>query len=112
MMNTGLEKYFHLRQIYSRGITGRGITTAVLDTGIYPHADFLIPRNRICCFQDFVQGRQSSYDDNGHGTHVSGIIASAGRRQPGRRGAGSVYSGIKSARSERKWENEYHDQGH
>lgn len=78
MMNIGLEKYFHLRQIYSRGITGRGITTAVLDTGIYPHADFLIPRNRICCFQDFVQGRQSSYDDNGHGTHVSGIIASAG----------------------------------
>lgn len=77
-MNTGLEKYFHLQQVYSRGITGKGITAAVLDTGIYPHEDFLVPQNRICCFRDFVKGKQNCYDDNGHGTHVSGIIASAG----------------------------------
>lgn len=77
-MQTDGMSNFDFRQIYSRGITGKGITAAVLDTGIYPHGDFLKPVNRIRCFHDFVNGRREAYDDNGHGTHVSGIIASAG----------------------------------
>lgn len=76
-------KNFDFRQIYSRGITGRGITVAVLDTGIYPHEDFKKPENRIRYFRDFVNGREEMYDDNGHGTHVSGIIASAGKLSDG-----------------------------
>ncbi|MBQ9155160.1 MAG: S8 family peptidase [Eubacterium sp.] len=67
---------WNLEQIYSRGITGQGITTAVLDTGIFPHRAFMYPKNRIEGFYDFVNGNHSKpYDDNGHGTHVSGIIA-------------------------------------
>jgi len=48
------------------------ITVAVIDSGIYPHIDF---KNRIVAFKDFVNGRKNAYDDCGHGTHVSGIIA-------------------------------------
>lgn len=77
-MRAEWENIFHLSQIYSRGITGKGIAAAVLDTGIYEHEDFRFPKNRICCFRDFINGKNMPYDDNGHGTHVSGIVASGG----------------------------------
>lgn len=84
-MNRAITNYIDsLQQIYSRGITGKGVTAAVLDTGIFPHRDFLLPGNRIVGFRDFVHRRNHPYDDNGHGTHVCGILASAGRRPDGR----------------------------
>lgn len=52
--------------------TGKGIGIAILDTGISPVADFTIPTDRIIAFQDFINGRTTPYDDNGHGTHVTG----------------------------------------
>ena len=55
------------------GITGRGTGIAILDTGICPVADFTWGRNRIAAFKDFVNGIDTPYDDNGHGTHVSGL---------------------------------------
>ena len=75
----------------SLGFTGRGVTVAVLDTGIdAQHPDL---RDRIVDEQCFCAGccangtsRQSgagsANDDNGHGTNVSGIIASVGRVAP------------------------------
>ena len=45
---------------------------AFLDTGISPVADFTQPKNRIVCFLDLVNGKTRPYDDNGHGTHVTG----------------------------------------
>ena len=56
-MRAEWENIFHLSQIYSRGITGKGIAAAVLDTGIYEHEDFRFPKNRICCFRDFIMER-------------------------------------------------------
>ena len=47
MEMTNVGNLLELRRIYSRGITGKGITTAVLDTGIYAHPDFFIPQNKI-----------------------------------------------------------------
>ena len=52
--------------------TGKGIGVCILDTGIYEHIDFT---GRIWTFYDFLDFKRRPYDDNGHGTHVAGIIA-------------------------------------
>lgn len=62
----------------SYGLKGRGVTIAILDTGIYPHPDLTRPINRIIAFKDFIQNKTTPYDDNGHGTHVAGDAASNG----------------------------------
>lgn len=61
--------------------TGRGVGVAVLDTGIYPHPDF---GDRICAFADFLSYKSQPYDDNGHGTHVCGILGGDGSLSKGR----------------------------
>lgn len=63
---------------HDQGYRGEGITIAVIDTGIAPHYDLTRPVNRIVGFKDFVNNKTSPYDDNGHGTHVAGIIAGNG----------------------------------
>jgi serine protease AprX len=59
------------------GVTGKGITVAVLDTGVAPHAD-LSPNTRLIGWVDLVNGNAQPYDDNGHGTHVAGLVAGNG----------------------------------
>lgn len=66
----------HFDRISSLGLTGKHVTIAFLDTGISSHRDFLYPTNRILCFRDFVYGHSRFYDDNGHGTHITGIASS------------------------------------
>lgn len=63
--------------LHNHGIYGKS-TVAVIDTGISPHLDFTMPRNRIVKFVDFINGRQQPYDDNGHGTAVAGILCGNG----------------------------------
>lgn len=61
-------------------LTGKGVGVAVIDTGIFPHADF---GNRIITFCDMVHGRTQPYDDNGHGTHIAGILGGSGAASQG-----------------------------
>ncbi len=67
------------------GIDGRGLTVAILDTGVW--FDAAIVRSRFYGIKDFT-GDYTSGDHNGHGTHLAGIIASD------RMSANGVYEGI------------------
>lgn len=53
------------------GFAGTGIKIAVFDTGISKHQDLSLSGGI-----SFVDGVESYADDNGHGTHVAGIISS------------------------------------
>ncbi len=69
---------------YERGYLGEGTTVAVIDTGVAPHKDLTIPTNRIIGFKDFIANKLQPYDDNGHGTHVAGIISGNGYSSNGK----------------------------
>ena len=71
------------------GYDGAGVGVAVIDSGITDWHDDLtyhgsnskvkvVNGQRVPKFVDFVNGRTTPYDDNGHGTHVAGIIAGNG----------------------------------
>jgi serine protease AprX len=69
------------------GITGAGVGIAIIDSGISTWHDDLTNKSstlypygnqRVAKFVDFVNGRTLPYDDNGHGSHVAGIIAGNG----------------------------------
>lgn len=67
-------------EAWRMGYTGKNVGVAILDTGIFPHRDF---GDRITAFADFVQKRAMAYDDNGHGTHIAGIIGGNGHASNG-----------------------------
>ena len=69
-------------QLWSQGTTGRGVTVAVLDSGVAADPDLVSPANRILASVNFADQRLVA-DPGGHGTHVAGIIAGNGTRSAG-----------------------------
>lgn len=69
-------------QTYS--VTGRGVEIAVLDSGIdTDHVDLqAVLATQKCFADDCPNGPNGAEDDWGHGTHISGIIASQGNIAP------------------------------
>jgi serine protease AprX len=71
------------------GLDGAGVGVAIIDSGITSWHDDLsysgsnanvqvVNGQRVVQFVDFVNGQANPYDDNGHGSHVAGIIAGNG----------------------------------
>lgn len=69
-------------------LTGKNIGIGLVDSGVYPHSNLLYPHNNIKSFSDTINGYNYPYDDNGHGTHMAGIICSNGSNSD------SLYKGI------------------
>ena len=70
------------------GYDGSGVGIAVIDSGITSWHDDLTgggSRQRVDAFVDFVNERDTAYDDYGHGTHVAGIVAGNGMDSSGAR---------------------------
>ncbi|MEM5798761.1 MAG: S8 family peptidase [Candidatus Aenigmatarchaeota archaeon] len=75
-------------EVWQKGITGKGISVCIIDTGInYSHPDlggctteqFLNGQcSKVLSGWDFVNDDADPIDDNGHGTHVAGIVAANG----------------------------------
>jgi serine protease AprX len=76
------------------GYDGAGIGVAVIDSGVtnwhndltYTGSNSLVHvqgNQRVAAFVDFVNGGTQPFDDFGHGTHVSGIVAGNGHDSGG-----------------------------
>lgn len=69
-------------------LNGKDIGIGIVDSGVFPHPDLTRPYNRIKHFEDTINGLKYPYDDNGHGTFISGIICGNGISSKG------IYKGI------------------
>ncbi|MFF9620431.1 S8 family serine peptidase [Streptomyces griseosporeus] len=65
---------------WEAGLTGKGVTVAVLDTGVdLTHPDLA---GRVTATRSFVEG-QDVADRNGHGTHVTSTVGGSGAASDG-----------------------------
>jgi subtilisin family serine protease len=72
------------------GIDGRGFSSVIIDSGIDLNHSFFGPDNdgngiadRIVFQHDFADNDRDASDRDGHGSNVSGIVASASQQFPG-----------------------------
>ena len=62
----------HAENVYRKGYTGKGVRIALLDTGVFLHKEL---KCKVVFFKDFINYKTLAYDDNGHGTHIAGILS-------------------------------------
>lgn len=81
-------------EVWKRGITGKGIIVAVVDSGIdatHPDLDDLDDNPytkdpKVVGWINYINGSKYPYDDFGHGTQIAGTISGTG--------AGGVNTGV------------------
>ena len=80
-----IQKVVGANKLWASGITGRGVTVGLLDTGVYAdHADLA---GRVICGADLTAeaGTEANCQDTfGHGTFMAGLIAGDGTSSNGR----------------------------
>jgi Subtilisin-like serine proteases len=68
----------YVDKVWLRGSTGKGVEVAILDTGVDMNHPDLKDSYIAAGSYDCVHETAIPLDDNGHGTHVAGIITSNG----------------------------------
>lgn len=69
--------------LHRHGVTGRGITVAVLDSGLWDHPALVHDtdgKNRVLARYDAINDsdKDGVFDESGHGTHLTSVIAHSG----------------------------------
>jgi subtilisin family serine protease len=82
LIQVGADKVWTYRSPTGDPVKGKGVVVAVIDTGVdYTHPDLgggFGPGYKVVGGYDFYNNDPDPVDDNGHGTHVAGIIAANG----------------------------------
>jgi serine protease AprX len=86
-IDTYISTQIKANEVHDLGITGRGVTVAIVDSGANmggENGQYLFKdsqgEQRVIVKYDAINGEESYYyndDNNGHGSHVTGIIASS-----------------------------------
>ncbi len=79
-----IQKVVRATKSWSEGITGRGVTVGLLDTGVYNHPDLA---GRVVCGADLTAEAATEakcQDTFGHGTFMAGLIAGDGTSSNGK----------------------------
>lgn len=75
-MDSGANTQIRANLVQSSGNTGKGRKVAILDTGYnYNHPEL---QSSFVAGKDFVNNDNDPLDDNGHGSHVAGLITGDG----------------------------------
>lgn len=86
-------------RLHRYGVTGKGVTVAVLDSGLWEGPAFLRQDTRgeprVLARYDAIAGKavEEALDESGHGTHMTSAIADS-RPVEGEESAGTSYRGI------------------
>lgn len=82
VVDIGADQLWSRMDSFGNSVTGNGIVVAVIDTGVdYSHPDLgggFGTGYKVIGGYDFYNDDSDPMDDNGHGTHVAGIIAANG----------------------------------
>jgi serine protease AprX len=80
-----IQKVVGANKLWAQGVTGRGVTVGLLDTGVYAaHPDLA---GRVVCGADLTAeaaGDANCQDTFGHGTFMAGLIAGDGTSSNGK----------------------------
>lgn len=68
------KNYASYYTVKSSILSGKGVSIAFIDSGVYPHRALAGSKDNIFAFRDFVNKINHPYDDSGHGTACIGAV--------------------------------------